>query len=181
MSDKWLSDDELNNILGQSEESEEQENKQSDTENLLEDLLSENTNHENEKKVHVEPSANIPKEEIEIAEVKLEQFSNSESYDESIDGFDFSKLYDIPITIRVLLGSKFMSIEEILELKEKSIIKLDKLAGEPVEILAGEQIIAKGEMIIIPNDEKFGVRITEIIPPRERIRSISEKLKRQKN
>ena len=73
--------------------------------------------------------------------------------------------------ILVELGRTRKSIKEILELTNGSIVELEKLAGEPVEILVNGQYLAKGEVVVI--DENFGVRITEIASPQERAAKIA--------
>ncbi|MFJ7726512.1 flagellar motor switch phosphatase FliY [Neobacillus sp. NPDC097160] len=76
-------------------------------------------------------------------------------------------LYDIPLGITVELGRTEMQIRKILELGPGAVIQLDKLAGEPVDILANHKLIAKGEVVVI--EENFGVRITDIISPVDRL------------
>lgn len=81
----------------------------------------------------------------------------------SIPGFDtnIGLIMDVPLQVTVELGRTRKLIREILELGPGSVVELDKLAGEPVDILANGKLIAKGEVVVI--DENFGVRITEII------------------
>lgn len=74
---------------------------------------------------------------------------------------NISLLMDVTINVTVELGRARLSIREILELGEGSIIELQKLAGEPVDLLVNGKLIAKGEVVVI--DECFGVRVTEII------------------
>lgn len=76
-------------------------------------------------------------------------------------------LYDVPLNVTVELGRTKRSVREVLELSQGSIIELDKLAGEPVDIYVNQQRIARGEVVVI--EENFGVRVTEIIQPHERI------------
>jgi len=76
-------------------------------------------------------------------------------------------LLDVPMRVTVELGRTKMTIKEILGLGEGSIIELDKLAGEPVDILVNDKLIAQGEVVVI--DENFAVRVTKIISPMERI------------
>jgi flagellar motor switch protein FliN/FliY len=76
-------------------------------------------------------------------------------------------LFDIPLGITVELGRTEMQIRKILELGPGAVIQLDKLAGEPVDILANHKLIAKGEVVVI--EENFGVRITDIISPVDRL------------
>lgn len=76
-------------------------------------------------------------------------------------------LFDIPLGITVELGRTEMKIRKILELGPGAVIQLDKLAGEPVDILANQKLIARGEVVVI--EENFGVRITDIISPGDRL------------
>jgi flagellar motor switch protein FliN/FliY len=76
-------------------------------------------------------------------------------------------LMDVPLRLTVELGRTSKLVKEILSLAPGAIVELDKLAGEPVDILVNEKLIAKGEVVVI--DENFGVRITEIINPEERL------------
>ena len=80
-------------------------------------------------------------------------------------------ILDIPLDISVELGRTKMLINELLRLGQGSVIELSKLAGETLEILANKRLIARGEVVV--TNEKYGVRLTEIISPKERI----EKLK----
>ena len=77
---------------------------------------------------------------------------------------------NIPVRIRAILGRSRLPIETILRLGPGSIVELDTLDGEPIEILANDILIAKGEVVVV--GEQFGVRITEIVSPRERISTI---------
>ena len=76
-------------------------------------------------------------------------------------------LLDVPMRVTVELGRTKMTIKDILGLGEGSIIELDKLAGEPVDILVSDKLIAQGEVVVI--DENFAVRVTKIVTPMERI------------
>jgi len=78
-------------------------------------------------------------------------------------------LMDVQMSLTVELGRTKMYIKDILGLGEGSIIELDKLAGEPVDLLVNGKLIAKGEVVVI--DENFGVRVTDIVSPQERIKS----------
>ncbi|MFC0524148.1 flagellar motor switch phosphatase FliY [Pontibacillus salicampi] len=79
-------------------------------------------------------------------------------------------LLDIPLRVTVELGRTKRSIKEILELSSGSVVELDKLAGEPVDILVNEKPIAKGEVVVI--DENFGVRVTDILSQKDRLKRI---------
>lgn len=86
------------------------------------------------------------------------------------DDTNLNLLLDIPLRVTVELGRTHKAIKEILELSQGSIIELDKLAGEPVDILVNNKLIAKGEVVVI--DENFGVRVTDIINQWDRIRKL---------
>lgn len=77
-------------------------------------------------------------------------------------------LYDVPLNVTVELGRTRRSVRDILELTQGSVIELDKLAGEPVDVLVNNTLIATGEVVVI--EENFGVRITEIVNTKERLR-----------
>lgn len=79
-------------------------------------------------------------------------------------------LLDIPLQVTVELGRTTRSVKEILSLSSGSIIELDKLAGEPVDILVNKRLIAKGEVVVI--DENFGVRVTDIISQSDRLKKL---------
>ena len=73
---------------------------------------------------------------------------------------NLNMLFDIPLQVTVELGRTSKLVREILELGPGSIIELDKLAGEPVDIFVNQRLVARGEVVVI--DENFGVRVTEI-------------------
>ncbi|NLI15809.1 MAG: flagellar motor switch protein FliN [candidate division Zixibacteria bacterium] len=79
-------------------------------------------------------------------------------------------LLDVTLPVSIELGRTALKIEDILNLGPGSVVELDKLAGEPVDILINDKILAKGEVVVV--DENFGVRITSMISPQDRIRSL---------
>ncbi|WP_054028978.1 flagellar motor switch phosphatase FliY [Bacillus sp. FJAT-28004] len=86
------------------------------------------------------------------------------------DETNLNLLLDIPLKVTVELGRTQKQIKDILELSQGSIIELDKLAGEPVDILVNNKLIAKGEVVVI--DENFGVRVTDIVSQWDRIQKL---------
>lgn len=86
------------------------------------------------------------------------------------DETNLNLLLDIPLRVTVELGRTHKQIKDILELSQGSIIELDKLAGEPVDILVNNKLIAKGEVVVI--DENFGVRVTDIVSQWDRVQKI---------
>ena len=85
-----------------------------------------------------------------------------------IGNIDF--LLDVPLDISVELGRAKMAISDMLQLRPGSVIELDKLIGEPVDLLANNRLIARGEVVVF--DENFGIRITDIIKPEDRVRML---------
>jgi flagellar motor switch protein FliN len=80
---------------------------------------------------------------------------------------DLDFILDIPLTLTVELGRCRMLINELLQLGQGSVVELQKIAGEPMDIFVNNRLIARGEVVVI--NEKFGVRLTDIISPAERI------------
>ena len=83
---------------------------------------------------------------------------------------DIEFLLDIPLEITVQLGMTKMVIRDLLQLGQGSVVELDKLAGEPMEILVNNKLVAKGEVVVV--NEKFGVRLTDIMSPAERLNQL---------
>src|SRR5699024_8491387 len=104
-------------------------------------------------------------------DVQTASFSNFEEVPLSENEHrNLDMLLDVPLKVTVELGRTNRPIREILDLSPGSIIELDKLAGEPVDILVNEKLIAKGEVVVI--DENFGVRVTDIVSKTDRIKSL---------
>lgn len=79
-------------------------------------------------------------------------------------------ILDIPLKVTVELGRTKMPVSDLLNLTQGSVIELTKLAGEPMEVLVNDKLIARGEAVVV--NEKFGVRLTDIISPSERIEQL---------
>lgn len=100
----------------------------------------------------------------------VQQLENEFSGSARPAGGNIGLLLDVPLKLTVELGRTTKLVKEILALAPGSVVELDKLAGEAVDILVNEKLIAKGEVVVI--DENFGVRITEIINPEERLTAV---------
>jgi flagellar motor switch protein FliN/FliY len=79
-------------------------------------------------------------------------------------------ILDIPLTVTVELGRSKMLINDLLQLGQGSVVELTKLVGEPLEVLINQKLVARGEVVVV--NEKFGVRLTDIISPMERVQSL---------
>ncbi len=117
---------------------------------------------------NMENSNNQPKH-ANVQPVQFSSFDTSYPMGE-LESRNLDMLLDIPLQVTVELGRTKRSIQEILTLSQGSIIELDKLAGEPVDILVNNKPIAKGEVVVI--DENFGVRVTDILSPVDRLRKL---------
>ena len=102
--------------------------------------------------------------------VQAAQFAPLTNEPVEVNAANISLIKDVPLQVTVELGRTKKSIREIQEFSTGSIIELDKLAGEPVDIHVNGQLTAKGEVVVI--DENFGVRITEIVSPLERVQAL---------
>ncbi|MDY0164032.1 flagellar motor switch protein FliN [Desulfobotulus sp.] len=84
---------------------------------------------------------------------------------------DLAFILDIPLELSVELGRSRMLVNDLLQLGQGSIVELNKLAGEPLEIYINRKLVARGEVVVV--NEKFGVRLTDIISPMERVRTLA--------
>jgi len=129
------------------------------------------------------PSDDISADDL-WAEAMNEQVGSSSSAPQTDDVFksfdsgnvagslqDIDLIMDIPVKLTVELGRTKMTIKELLRLTQGSVVALDGLAGEPLDILINGYLIAQGEVVVV--NDKYGVRITDIITPSERMRRLS--------
>jgi flagellar motor switch protein FliN/FliY len=86
-------------------------------------------------------------------------------------GNDISMILDIPVQLTVELGRTKIPIKHILQLAQGSVVELDALAGEPMDVLVNGYLIAQGEVVVV--NDKFGIRLTDIVTPSERLRRLS--------
>ncbi|NDG85503.1 MAG: flagellar motor switch protein FliN [Proteobacteria bacterium] len=87
---------------------------------------------------------------------------------DGVHSLDF--ILDIPLKVTVELGRTRMSIRDILQLVQGSVVELSKFAGEPLEVLVNDRLVARGEVVTV--NEKFGIRLTDILSPMERIEQL---------
>ena len=92
------------------------------------------------------------------------------SSDAPID--DISRVLDIPVQLSVELGRTKVPIRHILQLGQGSVVELDALAGEPMDVLVNGYLIAQGEVVVV--NDKFGIRLTDVVTPSERLRRVSK-------
>jgi flagellar motor switch protein FliN/FliY len=106
----------------------------------------------------------------DVGAVRPVQFQQFGEPAERESGANIDLLMDVNLRVTVELGRTSMTIKEILELGPGAVVELDKLAGEPVDILVNDKPIAKGEVVVV--DENFGVRVTDIVSAARRVTSL---------
>lgn len=85
---------------------------------------------------------------------------------------NLEQILDIPLKLSAELGRTKILVQDLLELHKGSVLELNKLAGEPLEILVNDKVVARGEVVVV--NEKFGIRLTDIVSHTERIRQLGE-------
>jgi flagellar motor switch protein FliN/FliY len=100
----------------------------------------------------------------------FKDFSNKGHRPETPNDIDF--ILDIPVQLTVELGRTKIAIKNLLQLAQGSVVELDGLAGEPMDVLVNGCLIAQGEVVVV--NDKFGIRLTDIITPSERIRKLNK-------
>ncbi len=85
---------------------------------------------------------------------------------------DIQRVLDIPVLLSVELGRTKVPIKHILQLGQGSVVELDALAGEPMDVLVNGYLIAQGEVVVV--NDKFGIRLTDVVTPSERLRRVSK-------
>ncbi|MGQ9473669.1 MAG: flagellar motor switch phosphatase FliY [Candidatus Caldatribacteriaceae bacterium] len=127
-----------------------------------------------EEKVTTESSKEEFREEKtkKVVEARPVEFTEFRKKEEPSSSVNLELLLDVTLPLVVELGRVRLSIQEILGLGPGSIVELDKLAGEPVDLYVNDVLFARGEVVVI--EENFGIRITEIVSPEERIKGLKE-------
>jgi flagellar motor switch protein FliN/FliY len=116
-----------------------------------------------------QPKGLDPKDLQEIANIADTVQAGDDALNKlKVQNLDF--ILDIPLKVTVELGRTSVVIKDLLQLGQGSVLELDKLAGEPLEILVNGKLVAKGEVVVV--NEKFGIRLTDIISPVERIETL---------
>jgi flagellar motor switch protein FliN len=99
----------------------------------------------------------------------FEQFGGGQQNAGAAQGFDM--IMDIPVRLTVELGRTKISIRNLLQLAHGSVVELDGLAGEPMDVLVNGTLIAQGEVVVV--NDKFGIRLTDIVTPQERVQKLN--------
>lgn len=125
---------------------------------------------EQQQAIPQQVNTSIPLERAQKVTVNPVEFQTFESEPMSTQSYNIDLIMDVPLKVTVELGRTIKTIKEILDFAPGTIVELDKISGEPVDILVNGKFIAKGEVVVI--DENFGVRITDIINSVDRVKSL---------
>jgi flagellar motor switch protein FliN/FliY len=117
----------------------------------------------------VSPSPAPSGNSLGVAAPIFQQFSGSRVLNDA--RHDIDMILDIPVQLTVELGRTKIAIKSLLQLAQGSVVELDGLAGEPMDVLVNGYLIAQGEVVVV--NDKFGIRLTDIITPSERIRKLN--------
>ena len=112
-----------------------------------------------------------PASEVATEHVAPAAFTNFTPTTSNAAGNDINMILDIPVQLTVELGRTRIPIKHILQLAQGSVVELDALAGEPMDVLVNGYLIAQGEVVVV--NDKFGIRLTDIVTPSERMRRLS--------
>ena len=124
---------------------------------------------ENQDSESLEELEDIGGEEGDLDEI--DEMSGGEKGGERVDTKSLDLILDIPLTVAVELGRSKILINDLLQLGQGSVIELTKLVGEPLEVLVNNKLVARGEVVVV--NEKFGVRLTDIVTPMERVQFLT--------
>lgn len=123
-----------------------------------------------------DPWADALNEQAESEAAAGEEASAATGFDElkddSVPGADVNLdvVLDIPVNLSMEIGRTKISIRNLLQLNQGSVVELERLAGEPMDVLVNGTLIARGEVVVV--NEKFGIRLTDIISPAERVKKL---------
>lgn len=101
---------------------------------------------------------------------ELDDFTDDQVPDHNNDNPDLEVILDIPVSMSMEVGRTSITIRNLLQLNQGSVIELDRFAGEPLDVLVNGTLIAHGEVVVV--NEKFGIRMTDVISPSERIKKL---------
>lgn len=118
-------------------------------------------------------------QEQAVAEANSEEFQSAEFQDlqpdksasaSKSDDVNLDVILDVPVTISMEIGRTHINIRNLLQLNQGSVVELDRLAGEPMDVLVNGTLIAHGEVVVV--NDKFGIRFTDVISPSERVKKL---------
>jgi flagellar motor switch protein FliN/FliY len=107
---------------------------------------------------------------IQAAEFQNLQQGSASGSDTKTEDLNLDVILDVPVTISMEIGRTYINIRNLLQLNQGSVVELDRLAGEPMDVLVNGTLIAHGEVVVV--NDKFGIRLTDVISPSERVKKL---------
>lgn len=111
----------------------------------------------------------------DFKKIEFEEFANpvtdNQSLDIASDEINLDVILDVPVTLSIEIGRTQVDIKHLLQLKHGSVVELDRFAGEPLDVLVNGTLIARGEVIVV--NDKFGIRLTDVVSPSERVKKLA--------
>ena len=123
-----------------------------------------------EQQADVDDVASKTGDDTDVSSLALNQLNDESLPDGSGNNPDLDVILDIPVSISMEVGATSITIRNLLQLNQGSVIELDRLAGEPLDVLVNGTLIAHGEVVVV--NDKFGIRMTDVISPAERIKKL---------
>lgn len=106
-----------------------------------------------------------------VQSAQMPNFDNGGAPKSNLDPeVNLDVILDIPVTISMEIGRTHISIRNLMQLNQGSVVELDRLAGEPMDVLVNGTLIAHGEVVVV--NEKFGIRLTDVVSPQERVKKL---------
>jgi len=115
-------------------------------------------------------AAALEESEDEVTNVEFDELEDTTSKLSSEEHARLDSILDIPVTISMEVGRSKINIRNLLQLNQGSVVELDRIAGEPLDVLVNGTLIAHGEVVVV--NDKFGIRLTDVISQTERIRKL---------
>lgn len=109
-------------------------------------------------------------EQSTVEAAELEDFSNDDNAFSPVQQHKLDSILDIPVVISMEVGRSKISIRNLLQLNQGSVVELDRIAGEPLDVMVNGTLIAHGEVVVV--NDKFGIRLTDVISQTERIKKL---------
>jgi len=106
----------------------------------------------------------------DVQRAELEDLEQDDPDDPTEENKNLEVVLDIPVTISMEIGRTLITIRNLLQLNQGSVVELDRVAGEPMDVLVNGCLIAHGEVVVV--NEKFGIRLTDVISPIERVKKL---------
>lgn len=104
------------------------------------------------------------------ASAEFPEFAEQKTQKHSSDEVKLDVILDVPVTLSLEIGRTKINIRNLLQLNQGSVVELDRFAGEPMDVLVNGTLVAHGEVVVV--NDKFGIRLTDIISPTERVRKL---------